>query len=151
MWLMTLMRSEKVQLWFLINANKLFVAAAAFGVIFVLIWGDASQWEYEEDKNHYSAFFSSIDSRISFVNYGYSGTSIRVVLNFDAEGLIPDDIKSITPKYKYLILERICNDLESLELLESGYYFDVDLRDISSEHMFKNYFNLIVKHERCVT
>ena len=48
-------------------------------------------------------------------------------------------------------VEALINDLESLELLESGYYFDVDLRDISSEHMFKNYFNLIVKHERCVT
>lgn len=133
------------------KCQQIVCSCSCFWRYFCLDWGDASQWEYEEDKNHYSAFFSSIDSRISFVNYGYSGTSLRVVLNFDAEGLIPDDIKSITPKYKYLILERICNDLESLELLESGYYFDVDLRDISSEHMFKNYFNLIVKHERCIT
>jgi len=145
------MSSEKIQLWFLVNANKLYVAAAIFGAIFILIWGDASQWEYEEDKNHFSTFFSSIDSRISFVRHGYSGTSLRVVLNFDAEGLTLNEIESIAPKYKNLILELICNDLESLEILEDGYYFDVDFRDISSEHMFKNYFNLIVKHERCVT
>ncbi|WP_259396063.1 hypothetical protein [Pseudoalteromonas sp. SR45-1] len=54
---MKLMRTEKVQLWFMINANKLYVAAAVFGAIFVLIWGDASQWKYEEDKNHFSTFF----------------------------------------------------------------------------------------------
>lgn len=148
---MKLMRTEKVQLWFMINANKLYVAAAVFGAIFVFIWGDASQWKYEEDKNHFSTFFSSIDSRISFVRHGYSGTSLRVVVNFDAEGLTLDEIKNITPKYKHLILERICNDLESLKVLDDGYYFDVDLRDTSSEHMFKNYFNLIVKHERCIT
>lgn len=106
---MKLMSSEKIQLWFLVNANKLYVAAAIFGAIFILILGDASQWEYEEDKNHFSTFFSSIDSRISFVRHGYSGTSLRVVLNFDAQGLTLDEIKSITPKYKYLILERICN------------------------------------------
>ncbi|MEI8618467.1 hypothetical protein P4S63_19030 [Pseudoalteromonas sp. B193] len=72
-------------------------------------------------------------------------------MNFDAEGLTLDEIKNITPKYKHFILERICNDLESLKVLGDGYYFDVDLRDTSSEHMFKNYFNLIVKHERCIT
>ena len=42
---MKLMRTEKVQLWFMINANKLYVAAAVFGAIFVLIWGGCFSME----------------------------------------------------------------------------------------------------------
>ncbi|MCM2681110.1 hypothetical protein [Echinimonas agarilytica] len=145
------MRSEKIQWWFIANANKMYVITAVFSFIFVMIWGNYPQWEYEEEKESYDTFFSTIDARISFVRHSSIGNNLRIILDFDATALSPDDLKTIIPGYKSLILNRICNNQDFLDDLYNGYYYDVDLRDISTKYVFKNYFNLIIKYERCAT
>ena len=141
---------DKIHQWFLFNQIKLCLAAGVFGFIFVVIFDDAHQWEYGQQQRVQGAFFSSIDKRIHFVRYS-SGieNSIRVILNFDAKGLSYSEIENSKVEYKNVILGRMCSDEAVLDNLLNGYYYDIDLRDVSSKSMTKNYFNMIIKYERC--
>lgn len=144
------MSANRIFHWIQINEIKLYVATAVIGFIFAMLFGNAYQWEHKDKSEQYAAFFDSIDKRLVFIGFDTWDNSMHFVLAFNGERLSDEDIKSIVPRFKPLLVDRICNEQMFMDELQSGHFLNIDLRDESAKSRLKNHFNLIIKSERCL-
>ncbi|GAA0860351.1 hypothetical protein [Aliiglaciecola litoralis] len=136
-----------------------FLFFLCFGLmVFVLLFGNYPQWEYQNKRKTISEYFSADgEENLKLSYFTDQGDIFYLKFRYQDGYVFKDQLSkrpnqdAILKKYKAVILNKICLSEELTDRLHSGQRISVDLIDGDREWGVSQLFNMFINYDRCYT
>jgi hypothetical protein len=129
---------------------------ALFGSMFVLLFGNYPQWEYQKKLKLLNNYFSNDVANIHLSYFTETENNYKLSfiysdgVELSYEKRRPNK-NEIIQMYKTKLLDKVCLFKEFTDRLYSGQMIEVDLKDGDWPSGVSQLFNMRIEYERCHT